>query len=170
MVSYESIRKWCNKFGSFYARRLKRRLQGFGDIFYLDEVFVNIQGVKQYLCRAVDQDGDVIDVFLQKRRNTAAAKRFFKLLLKVFPDGPRRIITDKLRSYRIAYRELLPEVIHDTSRYANNRAEPLYQPTRVRERGMRGLKISQTGATFLRCARGHLQLFQSGSSSNFYKH
>ena len=104
IVSYESIRKWCNKFGPVYARRLKRRHQGFGDIFYLDEVFINIQGVQQYLWRAVDQDGEVIDVFLQKRRNGVAAKRFFKRLLKVSPGEPRRIVTDKLRSYGVAHR------------------------------------------------------------------
>jgi putative transposase len=140
IVSHESIRKLCNKFGPIYKRRLKRRHQGFGDIFYLDEVFVNIQGVQQYLWRAVDQDGEVIDVFLQKRRNGAAAKRFFKRLLKVFPGGPRKIVTDKLRSYGVAHRELMPEVIHDTNKYANNRVELSHQTTRVRERGMRGFK------------------------------
>jgi putative transposase len=129
IVSYESIRKWCNKFGPIYTRRLKRWHQDFGDIFYLDEVFVNIQGVQQYLWRAVDQDGEVIDVFLQKRRNGAAAKRFFKRLLKVFPGGPRRIVTDKLRGYGVAHRELMPETIHDTNKYANNRAELSHQTT-----------------------------------------
>jgi putative transposase len=79
-------------------------------------------------------------VFLQKRRNGAAAKRFFKRLLKVFPGGPRKIVTDKLRSYGVAHRELMPEVIHDTNKYANNRVELSHQTTRVRERGMRGFK------------------------------
>ena len=81
-VSYESIRLWCNKFGRQYAKRLKRRHQGFGDTFYIDEVFVKIQGKQQYLWRAVDQDGEVIDVFLQSRRDGKAAKRFFKRLIK----------------------------------------------------------------------------------------
>ena len=78
IVSYESIRLWCNKFGPACTRRLKRRHQGFGDTFYIDEVFVNIRGKRHYLWRAVDQDGEVVDVFLQTRRHGAAAKRFFK--------------------------------------------------------------------------------------------
>ncbi len=75
IVSYESIRLWCNKFGPAYSRRLKRGHQGFGDTFYIYEVFVNIRGKQHYLWRAVDQDGEVVDVFLQKRRNGAAGKR-----------------------------------------------------------------------------------------------
>ena len=79
-VSYESMRLWCNKFGFLYTKRLKRRHQGFGDTFYLDEVFVKIQGRQQYLWWAVDQDGEVVDVFLQTRRDSRAAKRFFRRL------------------------------------------------------------------------------------------
>ena len=82
IVSYESIRLWCIKFGQRYARRLKRRHQGYGDTFYIDEVFVKINGKQQYLWRAVDQDGEVVDVFLQLRRDGSAAKRFFKRLLR----------------------------------------------------------------------------------------
>ena len=114
-VSYESIRLWCIKFGPQYARRPRRRHQGYGDTFYLDEVFVKIQGVQHYLWRAIDQDGDVIDVFLQRRRNGRAAKRFFKRLLRASDNEPRRIATDKLRSYCVAHRELIPDTIHDTS-------------------------------------------------------
>ena len=80
-VSYESIRLWCNKFGPHYARRLKRRHCGYGDTFYIDEVFVKIRGQQKYLWRAVDQDGEVVDVFLQSRRDGATAKRFFKRFL-----------------------------------------------------------------------------------------
>ncbi len=80
-VSYESIRLWCIKFGPKYARRLRRRHQGYGDSFFIDEVFVKIQGRQHYLWRAVDQDGDVVDVLLQCRRDGKAAKRFFKRLL-----------------------------------------------------------------------------------------
>ena len=132
-VSYESIRMWCNKFGRHYAKRLKRRHQGYGDTFYIDEVFVKIQGKQQYLWRAVDQDGEVIDVFLQSRRDGAAAKRFFKRLIRKHGNEPRKIVTDKLKSYGVAHRDLIPEVIHDTSQYANNRAELSHQPRRVRE-------------------------------------
>ena len=134
-VSYESIRLWCNKFGPQYAKRLKYRHQGFGDTFYIDEVFVKIDGKQRYLWRAVDQDGEVVDVFLQARRDGAAAKRFFKRLLKNHDGEPRKIETDKLRSYGVAHRELIPESIHDTSQYANNRAELSHQPTRARVRG-----------------------------------
>ncbi len=136
VVSYESVRLWCNKFGRKYARRLKRRHQGFGDTFFIDEVFVKIDGIQHYLWRAVDQDGEVVDVFLQRRRDGKAAKRFFRRLLKIHRNEPRKIVTDKLRSYGVAHRELIPETIHDTSQYANNRAELSHQPTRVRERGM----------------------------------
>ena len=86
---------------------------------------------------AVDQDGDVVDVYLQVKRDGAAAKRFFKRLLRSHGGEPRKIVTDKLRSYGVAHRELMPDVIHDTSRYANNRAEQSHETTRVRERGMR---------------------------------
>jgi putative transposase len=119
-VSYESIRLWCNKFGPQYARRLKRKHQGYGDTFYIDEVFVKIHGQQKHLWCAVDQDGEVVDVFLQSRRNGATAKRFFKRLLKYHGNEPRKIVTDKLRSYGVAHRELIPASIHDTSQYANN--------------------------------------------------
>ena len=79
-VSYESIRLWCIKFGPAYARKLKQRHDGFGDTFYLDEVFIKINGMQHYLWRAVDQDGEVVDAFVQSRRDGAAAKQFFKRL------------------------------------------------------------------------------------------
>ena len=123
IVSYESIRLWCIKFGRIYTRRLKRRHRGYGDTFYIDEVFVKINGNQQYLWRAIDQDGDIIDVFLQSRRDVAAAKRFFKRLLRRHGGEPREIVTDKLRSYGVAHREMIPETIHNTAQYANNRAE-----------------------------------------------
>jgi putative transposase len=83
-------------------------------------VFIKIQGKQHYLWRAVNQDGDVVDVFLQKRREGKAAKRFFKRLLCKHKGEPRKIVTDKLRSYNVAHRELIPETIHDTTQYANN--------------------------------------------------
>jgi putative transposase len=142
-VSRESIRLWCIKFGALYARRLKRKHQGYGDTFYIDEVFVKINGKQHSLWRAVDQDGEVVDVFLQARRDGAAAKRFFKSLLRSHGDEPRKIVTDKLRSYGVAHRELMPDVIHDTWQYANNRAEQSHEATRVRERGIRWSDISE---------------------------
>ena len=161
-VSYESIRLWCNKFGPQYAKRLKCRHQGFGDTFYIDEVFVKIDGKQQYLWRAVDQDGEVVDVFLQARRDGAAATRFFKRLLKKHHGEPRKIVTDKLRSYGVAHRELIPETIHDTSQYANNRAELSHQPTRVRERGMRRFKSTRQAQRFLSVHAAVYNLFNLG--------
>ena len=133
-VSYEAIRLWCNKFGPEFAQRLKKKRNGFGDTFYIDEVFVKINGIQHYLWRAVDQDGDVIDVYLQKRRDSKTAKRFFKRLLKANERQPWKIVTDKMASYPVAHKELMPDVIHDTSQYANNKAELSHQPTRVREK------------------------------------
>jgi putative transposase len=172
LVSYEAIRCWCNKFGAYYARRLKRRHSGYGDTLYLDEVFVKIQGQQYYLWRAVDQDGDVVDVYLQSRRNGMAAKRFFKRLLKSHGSEPRKIVSDKLRSYGVAHRELMPDVIHDTSQYANNRAELSHQPTRVRERGMRRFKSIHQAQRFLNIHASVYNLFNLGRhliSSAYYR-
>ncbi len=162
VVSYESVRLWCNKFGPRYARRLKRRHQGFGDTFFIDEVFVKINGIQHYLWRAVDQDGEVVDVLLQSRRDGKAAKRFFKRLLKTHRMEPRKIVTDKLRSYGVAHRELMPDTIHDTSQYANNRAELSHQPTRTRERVMRRFKSTQQAQRFLSVHAAVYNLFNLG--------
>jgi putative transposase len=161
-VSYESIRLWCNKFGSKYARRLKKKHQGYGDTFFIDEVFVRIDGKQHYLWRAVDQDGEIVDVFLQRRRDGKAAKRFFKRLLKAHRNEPRKIVTDKLRSYGVAHRELIPDTIHDTSQYANNRAELSHQPTRFRERGMLRFKSPQQAQRFLTVHAAVSNLFNLG--------
>ena len=161
-VSYEAIRLWCNRFGPKYAARLKRKHQGYGDTFFIDEVFVKIDGKQHYLWRAVDQDGEVVDVFLQKRRNGGAAKRFFTRLLKTHRSEPRKIVTDKLRSYGVAHRELIPDAIHDTSQYANNRAELSHQPTRVRERSMRRFKSIVQAQRFLDVHSTVYNLFNLG--------
>ena len=145
IVTRESIRLWCIKFGALYARRLKRRHRGYGDTFYIDEVFVKINGKQHYLWRAVDQDGEVVDVYLQAKRDGAAAKRFFKRLLRSHGSEPRKIVTDKLRSYRVAHRELMPDVIHSAEQYENNRAEQSHEATRVRERGMRRVQVDEAG-------------------------
>ena len=129
-VSYESIRQWCNRFGPEYARKLKRRQGRQGDTWYLDEVFIKIRGELNYLWRAVDQDGDTIDILVQKRRNKLAAKRFFRKLLKGQQAAPRRMITDKLKSYSAAHQEVMPFVTHSTEQYENNRAEVSHEPIR----------------------------------------
>ena len=169
-VSYESIRLWCNKFGPQYARRLKHRHPGYGDTFYIDEVFVKIHGQQKYLWRAVDQDGEVVDVFLQLRRDGAAAKRFFKRLIRNHRGEPRKIVTEKLISYGVVHRELIPDVIHDTSQYANNRAELSHQPTRVRERGMRRFKSMQQAQRFLSIHAAVYNLFNLGRHLVSAKH
>jgi putative transposase len=162
VVSYESIRLWCTKFGPKYAKRLKRKHQGYGDTFFIDEVFVKIQGKQHYLWRAVDQDGEVVDVLLQSRRNGSAAKRFFKRLLRSHGGEPRKIVTDKLRSYDVAHRDMIPDVIHDNARYANNRAELSHQPTRVRERVMRRFKSPKQAQRFLSVHAAVYNLFNLG--------
>ena len=139
-VTYETIRQWCQRFGPVYARRLRRRRGRMGDTWHLDEVFVTIQGRQQYLWRAVDEDGDVLDILVQSHRNRRAAVRFFRKLLKTQGRIPRRLITDQLRSYAAACRTVMPSVVHVTDQYANNRAEVSHQPTRQRERQMRRFK------------------------------
>jgi len=123
---------------------------------------VKINGKQQYLWRAVDQDGEVVDVYLQARRDGAAAKRFFKRLMQSCGGEPRNIVTDKLRSYGVAHRELMPDVIHNTERYANNRAEQSHEPTRVRERGMRRFKSPKHAQRFLSAHAAVYNLFNLG--------
>ena len=139
-VTYETIRQWCLTFGAAYARTLRHRRGPQGDTWHLDELFVTLNGRRQYLWRAVDENGDVLDILVQSRRNRRAAVRFFRKLLKRQGSVPRRLITDKLRSYPAACRSVMPSVVHRMDQYANNRAEVSHQPTRQRERQMRGFK------------------------------
>ncbi|MFL5282767.1 MAG: IS6 family transposase [Rhodopila sp.] len=149
VVSYESIREWGLRFGRLFANQLKRSRPRPGDKWFLDEVFVRIRGKLHYLWRAVDQDGNVLDILVQSRRNTKAAKRFFRKLLRGLQYVPRVIITDKLKSYAAAKREILPGVEHRQSRYLNNRAEVSHQPTRRRERQMQRFKSARQAQRFL---------------------
>ena len=161
-VTYETIRHWCQTFGLDYARRLRRRRGRLGDTWHLDELFVTIEGHRQYLWRAVDQDGDVIDILVQPRRDRQAAARFFRKLLKGQGGGPRRLITDKLRSYAAAHRTVMPSVIHSTRQYENNRAEVSHQPTRQRERQMRRFTSAAHAQRFLAVHGVVLNLFRVG--------
>ena len=138
IVTYETIRQWCAKFGPVYAAGLRRRQPRPGDKWHLDEVFLTINGRRYYLWRAVDQDGNVLDILVQPRRDAKAAKRFFRKLLTKQCRVPRVLVTDKLRSYQVAHRAVMPSVEHRQSRYLNNRAENSHQPTRQRERAMKG--------------------------------
>ena len=170
LVSYETIRRWCRKFGPEYARRLRKNQGRLGDTWYLDEVFVTINGTRQYLWRAVDQDGDLLDILVQPRRDGRAAERFFRKLLKGQEETPSRVVTDKLKSYRAALRTTMPSVRHDTERYANNRAEVSHQPARQRERQMRRFKIATTSSTLplgaWRCSES-LSIGQAQTQSGF---
>jgi putative transposase len=149
IVSYEAVRRWCRTFGSDYAKRLKKRQGRLGDAWPVDELFMRINGDQHYLWRAVDQDGDVIEILLQSRRDQSAAERFFRRLLRSQRKEPFRIITDRLKSYGAARRTILPCVTHDTRRYANNRVEVSHQPTRLRERQMRRFKSPHQAQRFL---------------------
>jgi putative transposase len=149
VVSYESIREWGLRFGRMFAAALKRRRPQPGDKWHLDEVFIRIRGKLHYLWRAVDQHGNVLDILVQSRRNTSAAKRFFRKLLKGLRYVPRVLVTDKLRSYGAAKREIMPGVEHRQSRYLNNRAEVSHQPTRRRERQMQRFKSARDAQRFL---------------------
>ena len=131
-VTYETVRQWCLTFGADFARKLRRRRPKPGDTWHLDEVFLRINGKLHYLWRAVDQHGVALDILVEDRRNAAAAKRFFKRLLVGLKHKPKRIVTDGLRSYGVAHREILPDVRHRTSRYLNNRAENLYGAFQVK--------------------------------------
>jgi putative transposase len=148
-VTHESIRCWCRKFGSEFAAKLRRRRPKPGDTWHLDEVFLRINGQLHYLWRAVDQHGVVLDILVQDRRNGSAAKRFFRRLLAGLKYKPRRLVTDGLKSYGVALRELLPEVRHRRSRYLNNRAENSHRPTRRRERQMQRFKSAKQAQRFL---------------------
>jgi transposase-like protein len=142
VVTYETIRSWCAKFGPDYAKQLRRRRRCPGDKWHLDEVFVKINGVTHYLWRAVDQHGIVLDVLVQSRRNVKAAKRFFRKLLKGLRYVPRVLVTDKLASYGVAARELMASVEHRRSKYLNNRAENSHQSTNGVEIPARGRGIA----------------------------
>jgi putative transposase len=137
IVSHQTVRLWVEKFGRHFAAEIRRRSAGrLGDKWHLDEVAISIGGKKHWLWRAVDQDGFVLDVLVQSRRNTKAAKRLMRKLLKGQGQSPRVMITDKLRSYRAAKRDIMPGVEHRSHKGLNNRAENSHQPTRRRERIM----------------------------------
>jgi putative transposase len=149
ILTYEAVRYWCRKFGQTYANQLRRRRPRPGDKWHLDEVFLTIRGEQHYLWRAVDQEGNILDILVQRRRDKKAAKKFFRKLLKGLTYVPRVIITDKLKSYGAAKREILPGVEHRQHRYLNNRAENSHQPTRQREQRMQGFKSPGHAQRFL---------------------
>jgi putative transposase len=172
VVSYESIRDWGLRFGRMFANALRRRRPRPGDKWFLDEVFVQIHGEQHYLWRAVDQDGHVLDILVQSRRNAKAAKRFFRKLLRGLQYISRVIVTDKLKSYAAAKREILPSVEHRQSRYLNNRAEVSHQPTRRRERQMQRFKSPRQAQRFLAThsrIHNHFQLHPHRITADEYR-
>ncbi|MDX3696548.1 IS6 family transposase [Streptomyces europaeiscabiei] len=151
VVSYETVRRWCAKFGQRYADSLRRRRPRPGDKWHLNEVFIKINGEQKYLWRAVDQDGNIL---VQSRRDKAAARRFFRRLLKTAGAVPRVVVTDKLRSYGAAHREVVPSVEHRSHKGLNKRAENSHQPTRQRERAMKGFRSTGAAQRFLSAFSG----------------
>ena len=153
-LSDETIRRWCLKCGQTYANALRRRRPRPGDTWHRDDVFLKINGETHSLWRAVDQDGNVLAILVQSRRNARAATRFFRTLLKGLCYVPRVLSTDKRAGDRVAHREMMPRVEHRGSRYVNNRAENSHQPTRQKERAIKKFK-----------SPGHAQRFLAAFSS-----
>jgi len=149
IVSHETVRQWARKFGQQFANQIRRRLPRAGDKWHLDEVVLKITGVKHWLWRAVDQSGIVLDVLVQRRRDTGAARRLLRKLMKKQMRAPRVMITDKLGSYGAAKREVMPGIEHRQYKGLNNRAENSHQPTRRRERQMKQFKPAGQAQRFL---------------------
>jgi putative transposase len=149
VVTHEAIRKGCCKFGQSYAHQLRRRRPRPGDKWQMAEVFLTIKGERHYRWRAVDQDGQGLDILVQRRRDKRAAKKFFRKLLNGLTYLPRVLITDKLKSYGAAKPEILPGVEHRQPRYLNNRVENSHQPTRQRERRRQRFKSPGHAQRFL---------------------
>ncbi len=159
IVSHETVRQWARKFGQAFANQIRRRLPAAGDKWHMDEVVITISGVKHWLWRAVDQTGMVLDILMQSRRDTKAAKRLLRKLLKRQCRPPRVMVTDKLASYGAAKREVMPSVEHRKHKGLNNRAENSHQPTRRRERQMKGFKSAGQAQRFLSAHDGINNLF-----------
>ena len=163
IVSYETIRSWCNKSGPAYARTIKKRRGSLGDTWYMDEVYiVTVRGERRYLWRAVDQDGDVLDILIQKRKDKQSAVRFFKKLMKGQGCSARKFVTDKLPSYGAARKIIMPTSMHCHERYANNCAEVSHEHTRAQERQMRRFKSSGQAQRFLSVHSQVHNLFRVG--------
>src|SRR6185312_13435058 len=131
-VSYETVRSWVLKFGPVIARRLRQRRPRPSDRWHLDEMVVRIAGKRMYLWRAVDHEGEILDMLVQRRRDQRAALKLMRKLLRRQGFAPRLIVTDKLRSYGAAFRELHLTDRHDQRLHKNNRAENSHQVATAR--------------------------------------
>src|SRR5450755_3972626 len=149
IISYETVRRWVNHFGPKIAADLRKRRPKPHTIWHLDEVYLKIDGRLVYLWRAVDAEGEVLDVLVQTRRNKRAALKLMRKLLKKYGFVPDRMVTDDLRSYRAAAGDLGLACRHDRGRWRNNRAENSHQPTRRRKRKMQGFKSAGSAQRFL---------------------
>jgi len=156
---HETVRQCALKFGPGFANQIRRRLPVAGDRWHLDEIVLTIAGVKHWLWRAVDQNGMVLDVLVQSRRDTQAAKRLLCKLMKRQSRTPRVMITDKLASYGAAKREVMPAVEHRKHKGLNNMAGNSHQPTRRRERQMKRFKSAGQAQRFLSAHDGISNLF-----------
>jgi putative transposase len=138
-ITHETVRFWWNRFGPLFAKSIRRRRVQNTNYsnwtWHLDEVFVRINGELHYLWRAVDHEGEVLEIFVTKRRDRKAALKFLRKAMKRY-GPPDRVVTDKLRSYRAALRELGIASRQETGRWLNNRAENSHQPLRRREKIM----------------------------------
>src|SRR6516164_8125355 len=148
-ISYETVRRWVLKFGPTIARRLRQRRPRPSDRWHLDEMVIRIAGVGMYLWRAVDHEGEVLDMLVQRRRDTRAAMRLMRKLLKKQGFPPKLLVTDKLRSYASAFRQLRLSCPHEQGIRRNNRAENSHQPVRRRERKVQRFKSPRSAQRFL---------------------
>lgn len=148
-VSYETIRRWVLKFGPTFARRLRRQRPRPSSRWHLDEMVVFIGGTRMYLWRAVDDEGEVLDVLVQQRRNAAAARKLMRTLLKKQGFAPTVVVTDKLRSYSAAFRDIGLSARHEQGLRKNNRAENSHLPIRRRERKFQRFKSAGSAQRFL---------------------
>ena len=148
-VSYETVRRWVNHFGPMIASDLRKRRPRPHSTWHLDEVYLKIDGRMVYLWRAVDAEGEILDVLVQAKRDKHAALKLMRKLLKKYGFVPNLLITDDLRSYGAAARDLGIERRHERGRWRNNRAENSHQPTRRRERKMQGFKGRGSAQRFL---------------------
>ena len=175
-VSHETIRFWWQRFGPMFAAEIRRKqTQGLRSVsrwrWHLDEVFVKVNGVQHYLWRAVDHEGEALEAFVSKTRDKAAALKFLKKLMKRH-GKPEELVTDKLRSYGAALKELQADGLQVSDRWANNRAENSHQPFRRRERAMqrfRRMRSLQTFAAVRSSVCNHFNTERSLSSRNVYK-
>jgi putative transposase len=170
LVSHETVRQWALKFGQSFANQIRRRLPASGDKWHLDEVVISISGKWCWLWRAVDQHGAVLDILVQSRRNAKAAKRLLRKLLKKQGAVPRVMTMDKLASYGVAKRQLMPGVEHRQHRGFNNRAENSHQPTRRRERMMKRFKSAGQAQRFLSVHDQVANLFRRPANTSAADH